>query len=53
MVFPSGMIVERVDGDGFAIDDSPVRVFYGAADTVVGVASATISELVRDARFEG
>ena len=53
VVFPSGMIVERVDGNGFAIDDSPVRVYYGAADTVVGVASATISELVRDARFEG
>ena len=37
VVFPSGMIVERVDGNGFAIDDSPVRVYYGAADTVVGV----------------
>jgi len=30
-----------------------VRVYYGAADTVVGLATATIAELIADARFDG
>ncbi|MBC8328118.1 MAG: glycoside hydrolase family 130 protein [Planctomycetes bacterium] len=46
VVFPSGMIVDRVDADGFAEPGSLVRVYYGAADTVVGLATATIAELI-------
>lgn len=53
VVFPSGMIVERTDAEGFAEPDSPVRVYYGAADTVVGLARATVAELLADARFAG
>ena len=51
VVFPSGMIVESFDDEGFARPDSAVRVYYGAADTVVGLATTTVTELIEDARF--
>lgn len=53
VVFPSGMVVETVDTEGFADPESLVRVYYGAADTVVGLAETTIGELLADARFTG
>lgn len=53
VVFPSGMVVRDHDAEGFALPTSPVRVYYGAADTVVGVASSTIEELLGDCRDEG
>ncbi|MCP4571526.1 MAG: hypothetical protein GY838_04175 [bacterium] len=53
VVFPSGMVVEEVDGEGFAAPNSRVRVYYGAADTVVGLAGTTVAELLSDARFSG
>ncbi len=46
VVFPSGMIVESMDADGFARPDSLVRLYYGAADTVVGLATCTVAELL-------
>ncbi|MGB5528003.1 MAG: glycoside hydrolase family 130 protein, partial [Gemmatimonadota bacterium] len=46
VVFPSGMIVDDFDSDGFAHDDSPVRVYYGAADTSVCLATGTIEGLL-------
>jgi beta-1,4-mannooligosaccharide/beta-1,4-mannosyl-N-acetylglucosamine phosphorylase len=46
VVFPSGMIVEHYDAAGFALHDSSVKVYYGAADTVVGLATTTIQELL-------
>jgi beta-1,4-mannooligosaccharide/beta-1,4-mannosyl-N-acetylglucosamine phosphorylase len=46
VVFPGGMIVERYDADGFALPASPVRVYYGAADTCVGLATSTVGELL-------
>jgi beta-1,4-mannooligosaccharide/beta-1,4-mannosyl-N-acetylglucosamine phosphorylase len=46
VVFPSGMVVDRIDGQGFAEPDSPVKVYYGAADTAVGLAETTIAELL-------
>lgn len=52
VVFPSGMIVEAVDNEGFAEPQSIVRVYYGAADTVVGMAETTVAELINDARFQ-
>ncbi|UCF34624.1 MAG: glycoside hydrolase family 130 protein [Phycisphaerales bacterium] len=45
VVFPSGAIVEEYDEEGFAGEDSLVRIYYGAADTVVGLATSTVSEL--------
>ena len=46
VVFPSGMVVDKFDGEGFALPESPVRVYYGAADTVVGLAVTTIGDLL-------
>jgi predicted GH43/DUF377 family glycosyl hydrolase len=46
VVFPSGMIVERYDEQGFADPDSRARVYYGAADTSVGLATATVGDLL-------
>lgn len=47
VVFPSGMIVETFDADGFAAPDSPVYLYYGAADTCVGLAMTTIQNLIQ------
>lgn len=46
VVFPSGMIVMEYDAEGFALPDSEVYVYYGAADTCVGLAVTTINELL-------
>ena len=46
VVFPSGMIVEWTDDDGFALPESPVRLYYGAADTCVCLAETTIDWLL-------
>lgn len=50
--FPSGMIVEEYDEQGFAKLDSKVLIYYGAADTVVGLAHSTIAELIEAAKQE-
>jgi|WetSurMetagenome_2_1015567.scaffolds.fasta_scaffold273229_1 beta-1,4-mannooligosaccharide/beta-1,4-mannosyl-N-acetylglucosamine phosphorylase len=52
VVFPSGMIVEEFDKDGFARPESPVKIYYGAADTAVGLATCTVQDLL-DAATEG
>jgi beta-1,4-mannooligosaccharide/beta-1,4-mannosyl-N-acetylglucosamine phosphorylase len=52
VVFPSGMIVESYDAKGYATPESEVKLYYGAADTVVGLATTTIQELL-DAANEG
>jgi len=46
VVFPSGMVVEQIDRDGFAGPDSPVKIYYGAADTAVCLATTTIRKLL-------
>lgn len=50
VVFPCGMIVEEYDAEGFALPESKVLVYYGGADTVVGLAVSTIQELINDAK---
>ncbi len=50
VVFPSGMVVERYDEQGFADPDSRALVYYGAADTSVGLATATVGELIAACR---
>ena len=47
VVFPGGMIVDQFDDEGFAHPESEVRIYYGAADTVVGMARSTIGDLLR------
>ncbi len=46
VVFPTGLIVDGEDGDGFAEMDARVRLYYGAADTSVGLATTTVRRLV-------
>jgi beta-1,4-mannooligosaccharide/beta-1,4-mannosyl-N-acetylglucosamine phosphorylase len=46
VVFPSGMIVMEYDAEGFAKPDSEVYVYYGAADTSVGLAVSKINSLI-------
>jgi beta-1,4-mannooligosaccharide/beta-1,4-mannosyl-N-acetylglucosamine phosphorylase len=46
VVFPSGAIVMDSDSEGFARDNSEVYVYYGAADTCIGLAITTIKELL-------
>jgi len=46
VVFPCGMITEHSDSDGFALPGSEVKIYYGAADTVVGLATTTIKDLI-------
>ncbi|MBN1211497.1 MAG: glycoside hydrolase family 130 protein [candidate division Zixibacteria bacterium] len=52
VVFPSGLIVERYDRNGFAEPDSPVYLYYGAADTSVCRAATTVKELLNTC-YEG
>jgi len=52
VVFPSGAIVEEVDADGFARLNSKVFIYYGAADTSVGLAISTITELLELAKMD-
>jgi beta-1,4-mannooligosaccharide/beta-1,4-mannosyl-N-acetylglucosamine phosphorylase len=46
VVFPSGMIVDGYDEEGFALPDARVLLYYGAADTCVGLATTTVADLV-------
>jgi beta-1,4-mannooligosaccharide/beta-1,4-mannosyl-N-acetylglucosamine phosphorylase len=46
VVFPTGMIVENFDTDGFAEPESEVKIYYGAADTCVGLATTTVRDLI-------
>lgn len=47
VVFPSGWIVEEFDNEGYALENSEVKVYYGAADTSIGLAFTSIAELIR------
>ena len=41
--------MDRVDKQGFAVEDSKVFIYYGAADTVVGLILTTLKELIQAA----
>ena len=44
VVFPSGLVADRRDDGGFLLPDSRLWCYYGAADTCVGLATATWSD---------
>jgi beta-1,4-mannooligosaccharide/beta-1,4-mannosyl-N-acetylglucosamine phosphorylase len=52
VVFPTGMIVEGVDEEGFARAESSLRIYYGAADTCVALAETTVERLLEECRIE-
>ncbi|MCD4818522.1 MAG: hypothetical protein K8S23_07500 [Candidatus Cloacimonetes bacterium] len=47
VIFPTVIIVEDIDENGFAFPDSEVKLYYGAADTVVGLAKLQFKELIK------
>ena len=47
VIFPTGIIVDKFDENGFAKMDSKIKLYYGAADTVVGLAISTIHQLIK------
>ena len=50
VVFTTGIIVESYDENGVANNSSEVKLYYGAADTHIGLATSTIQVLI-DACF--
>jgi len=46
VVFPTACIVDDADKNGFANPSSPAQLYYGAADTHIGLATTTIQELI-------
>jgi predicted GH43/DUF377 family glycosyl hydrolase len=46
VVFPVGMTVAETDDEGYAVTSSELRLYYGAADTVVGLAVSTVAEVI-------
>ncbi len=45
VVFPSGMVVTGLDEQGIAGPDSEIRLYYGAADTCIGLATTTVGQI--------
>jgi predicted GH43/DUF377 family glycosyl hydrolase len=46
VVFPSGLVPSRIGTGGFVEDDTELLVYYGAADTSVGLATTTVGALL-------
>ncbi|MBK8979430.1 MAG: glycoside hydrolase family 130 protein [Planctomycetes bacterium] len=54
VVFPSGLCADRADPvTGVVPDDAELRIYYGAADTCVGLATTTVAELIADCHVAG
>ena len=53
VVFPSGAVVHEYDDEGFALPHSKLDVYYGAADTCVGLATTRIDGLIQACRESG
>ncbi len=48
VVFPGGVVVEGETTNGVAGPEAVLWMYYGAADTVVGVATATVREVLAE-----
>ena len=48
VVFPSGAIAQKTDAEGFIAPDSPIIIYYGAADSCVCRAQTTVNELMEE-----
>lgn len=46
VVFPSGLVPAQVDPDGFVDENTKLFIYYGAADTSVCLATATVRRLL-------
>ncbi len=47
VVFPCGWVPEHTDRNGTVPIDANLKIYYGAADSCIGLASAKVSELIR------
>jgi len=50
VVFPTGLVTIPPEPDGCVAPQSEVRLYYGAADTCVGLATAQLDELIAACR---
>jgi beta-1,4-mannooligosaccharide/beta-1,4-mannosyl-N-acetylglucosamine phosphorylase len=50
VVFPTGLVVDDFDEDGFARPESRALLYYGAADTSVCLAKTTVGDLLEACR---
>lgn len=46
VVFPTGLVVDEFDKEGFAVPTSTVRLYYGAAGNSVALATTTMRDLL-------
>ncbi len=46
VVFPTGLVARKTGANGLVEDDTELLVYYGAADTCVGMATTTVRELL-------
>lgn len=46
VVFPSGMVADGAEGNETLGRDALLRIYYGAADTVVGMAQGTVGDIL-------
>jgi beta-1,4-mannooligosaccharide/beta-1,4-mannosyl-N-acetylglucosamine phosphorylase len=46
VVFPSGLVPQQIDQNGFVPEESELLLYYGASDTCVGLATTTVHELL-------
>jgi len=53
VVFPTGWVADAVDADGFVETDAELKIYYGAADTVVGLAVGNVGDLLGACRDAG
>jgi predicted GH43/DUF377 family glycosyl hydrolase len=53
VVFPTGLVPLDADEAGIAAPSSRLLLYYGAADTVVGLAESTVDALVDAALYGG
>ena len=49
VVFPSGLVTDAVDAEGYLQPQSKLWCYYGAADTSVGLATSTWADLKKQA----
>ena len=46
VVFPSGCIPSQIEENGTVPDDAELMIYYGAADTSIGLATATVGDVI-------
>ncbi|NOX87492.1 MAG: glycosidase [Calditrichaeota bacterium] len=47
VVFPSGLVCEDFGDHGIARNGAELKIYYGAADTTVGLAVCTVAEIIQ------